>query len=94
MHPALIPQEVDGVVNATVLNNSKGLLVNNKDKYIVHHRSVLEKSLFGDCQKIITGTNRSIKVCQGLCMSTIGIPKYCHLLHTRTSRSSTRTSGS
>ena len=76
-HPALFPQEGDGVVDATVLKNITGVLMNKKDEHIFHHRSVLDESLFSNCLKLRTGTIRSHKYCQRLHTSTIGTPKSC-----------------
>ena len=54
------------MVDATVLNHITVFLMNKKDKHIVHQMSVLNESLFGDCQQLITRTSRILKYCQRL----------------------------
>ena len=88
-HTNLFPQEGDGGVDALVLNQITGVLMKKKEKHIVHHRSVFDKSLFSDFQKLHTCVSKSIKDHQILRMSTIRTPKDHQKLFASTRRSST-----
>ena len=91
-HLALFPQEGYDTVNAAVLNQIIGVLMNNKDEHIFHHSSLLEKSLFVDNHQLRKGTIRSLKACQQLSMGTIRIPKAHHQLSASMRESCTNTS--
>ena len=60
-----------------------------KEKHIVHHRSVFDKSLFSDFQQLHTSMSESIKDHQILSMSTIRTPKYHQKIRSSTRSSST-----
>ena len=61
-HNTLLPQEGDGVVDATLFKHTTGVMMNKKHEHIFHQKSVLDESLFGDSQKLRTGTSRSINI--------------------------------